>query len=65
MVTMIIVVIIDIGCNLQATPEAVLLWGAATVSCVAGAATFTILTILALINWLKRKKGVVTPSEDE
>ena len=57
LVTMITAVIINTGCNLEATSGAVLLLGSAIVSCVVGAATFVILTILALFNWLKRRKA--------
>ena len=57
MVTMVIAVIIDTGCNLEATPGAVLLWGSALASCAVGAATLFILIAIEIVSRFRRRKG--------
>ena len=64
-VTVIIAVIIGTGCNLGATPVAVLILGGTMISIVVGAATFFILTAIEIVNWLRRRKGAATPSANE
>lgn len=63
--TAIIVAIIGAGCNLGATPLAVLVLGSAMVPFVVGAATFLILSAIEIVNWLRRRKGASTPSDNE
>ena len=65
LVTVIIAAIIGSGCNLGATPLAVLLFASAMVPFVVGAATFIILTAIEIVNWLRRRKGAATPSDNE
>lgn len=64
-VTVIIAVLIGTGCNLGATPVAVLIWGGTTISIFFAAATLFILTAIEIVNWSRRRKDAATPSANE